>query len=95
MGKTLEREDLGGAGTPLSERGPYPPNLPDPPRTSLHGNRRGKGQKLFFVFGTAVAVQGSFWNSAGGARDLQSAASRSLGGRSLGTRVRDCIAVNK
>ena len=35
MRKTLEgEEDLGGAGTPLSERGPYPPNLPDPPRTS-------------------------------------------------------------
>ena len=33
-------KDLGGAGRPLSEGSPYPPNLPDPPRTSLHGNRR-------------------------------------------------------
>ena len=27
-------KDLGGAGRPLSEGSPYPPNLPDPPRTS-------------------------------------------------------------
>ena len=40
MGKTLEAQ-----GDPL-KGGPYPPNLPDPPRTSLHGNRRIGGKNF-------------------------------------------------
>ena len=36
--------------------------------------------KTSLVFWTAVAVQGSFWDLAGGARALQSAASRLFGG---------------
>ena len=37
-------------------------------------------EKISCVFGTAVAVQGSFWDLAGGAKALQSAASRTIGG---------------
>ena len=40
MGKTLEAQ-----GDPL-KGAPYPPNLPDPPRTSLHGNRRVGGKNF-------------------------------------------------
>ena len=58
------RKDLGGAGRPLERGSPYPPNLPDPPRTSLHGNRRREG-KDFFRFRAAVAAQGSFGVSGG------------------------------
>ena len=47
-------------GDPL-KGSPYPPNLPDPPRTSLHGNRRIGVKKISRVLGAAVAVQGSFW----------------------------------
>ena len=39
-------KDLGAAGRPLERGSPYPPNLPDPPRTSLHGNRRVGGKNF-------------------------------------------------
>ena len=60
MRKTLEgEEDLGGAGTPLSERGPYPPNLPDPPRTSPQDPAL-SGAKSCFAFVRAGVLRGSF-----------------------------------
>ena len=37
-------------------------------------------EKISCVFGKAVAVQESFWDLAGGAKALQSAASRTIGG---------------
>ena len=89
MGKTLEAQgDPFRRGLPTLQTSLTYPELPCTATAGL-------GAKTFLAFWTAVAVQGSFWNSAGGARDLQSAASRSFGGRNLGTRVRDCIAVNK
>ena len=53
-------EDLGGAGRPLSEGSPYPPNLPHLPELPCTATA-GLGAKTFLAFWTAVAVQGSFW----------------------------------
>ena len=54
-----EGEDLGGAGRPLSEGSPYPPNLPDPPRTSPKSTRLCRVKICFALFG-AGALGGSF-----------------------------------
>ena len=53
-------EDLGGAGRPLSEGSPYPPNLPDPPRTSPKSTRPCR-VKIGFALYRAGAPGGSFW----------------------------------
>ena len=52
-------EDLGGAGRPLSEGSPYPPSLPDPPRTSPKSTRP-KQNKSNLCHARAGALGGSF-----------------------------------
>ncbi len=52
-------EDLGGAGRPLERVSPYPPNLPDPPRTSPKSTRLCSA-KIWFALFWAGALGGSF-----------------------------------
>ena len=60
-----EGEDLGGAGRPLSEGSPYPPNLPDPPLTSPQDPHHDSGEDLFRLFDGGGLV-GKFLVWAGG-----------------------------
>ncbi len=76
----ISKEDLGGAGRPLSEGSPYPPNLPDLPRTSPKSTRPYIAKICFALYG-AGALGGKFLVWAGGANALYGAASRPIGRR--------------